>query len=396
MMPDRSNYEIWFIDWLDGKLDERQVQQLQEFLGRNPDLMEEFKALAPVHLTPSDGSFARKECLRKSPGDLTTSQFEYLCIAGLENDLSPAQAGELQEAMADDPGRRYIYNLINKIKLVPSETRYLHKAKLKRVSLYGKVFRISLALSGAAAAIALFLTLLMPEPASIHQPGVPVARIMIPPAITGPQATEPAEATIAEVPAVELEEAIIPGVPAVELEEAIIPGVPAARQAEAVIAEVPAEEPAEAIIREAPAAVSPYNAYTDTENNMVPVFPGMYLSPAIVPGKVIIAGIYEARSSLIEYEPDLVIPLFPDERSNVNRFLARLFHEKIMRDTTAGDRPVKGYEIAEAGIAGLNKLLGTELALQRNTDENGEVTSVYFSSSLLKFNAPVKKTGTLQ
>lgn len=383
MMPDRSNYEIWFIDWLDGKLDERQVQQLQEFLGRNPDLMEEFKALGPVHLKPSDGSFARKESLRKSPGDLTTSQFEYLCIAGLENDLSPAQAGELHEAMADDPGRRYIYNLINKIKLVPSETRYLHKAKLKRVSLFGKAFRISLALSGAAAVVALFLTLFTPEPASIRQQGMPVARIMIPPAITGPQATEPAEATITEVLAV-------------ELEEAIIPGVPATRQAEAIIAEVPAEEPAEAIIREAPAAVSPYNAYTDTVYNMVPGFPGMYLSPAIVPGKVIIAGIYEARSSLIEYEPDLVIPLFPDERSNVNRFLARLFHEKIMRDTTAGDRPVKGYEIAEAGIAGLNKLLGTGLALQRNTDENGEVTSVYFSSSLLKFNAPVKKTGTLQ
>ncbi|MBW6500483.1 MAG: hypothetical protein K0B05_03735 [Bacteroidales bacterium] len=357
MKPDRSNYEIWFIDWLDGKLDESQVQQLQEFLDGNPDLMEEFKVLAPVHLKPPDGSFVSKESLKKRPGDLTDSQFEYLCIASLENDLSPAQAGELHEAMADDPAKSQIYNLVNKIKLVPAETRYLHKSKLKRVGVYAKVFRISLALSGAAAAVALFLTLFTPDPAGMHQPELPVAIIMIPPAITGPQADEPEDA---------------------------------------IIAEAQADEPAESIIRETPAAVSHYYATSDSVKNYVPDFPVMNLSPAPVPGKVFIAGIYEARSSLVEYEPGLVVPLFPDERSNVNRFFARLFHEKIMRDSTAGDRPVKGYEIAEAGIAGLNKLLGTGIALQRNTDENGEVRSVYFSSGLLKFNAPVKKTGTLQ
>jgi hypothetical protein len=349
MIPDRSNYEIWFIDWLDGNLDEWQVHQLQEFLGRNQDLMEEFKTLAPVKLKPADYSCPRKERLRKRPADLTTSQFEYLCVAGLENDLAPLQAAELREAMADDPEKRKIYNLIQKLRLVPSETVYLHKSRLKRVSVYVKAFRISLALLSAAAAVALFLTLILPETVNIHQPAMTVASITIPPAIT----------------------------------------------------KAPVPEPAEVIIPEVLTTINLYSevndaAVNDTVQKMNPDFPRITLSPAPMPGHVNIAGRYEAKSSLIEYKYGPAILLFPDERSNVDKFFARLFHEKIMRDTTAGDRPVKGYEIAEAGIAGLNKLLGTELALQRNTDENGEVSSVYFSSGLLKFTAPVKKSGTFQ
>jgi len=42
MQIDRSNYEIWLIDWLDGKLDDPEVEQLQRFLGDNPDIKEEY------------------------------------------------------------------------------------------------------------------------------------------------------------------------------------------------------------------------------------------------------------------------------------------------------------------------------------------------------------------
>jgi len=80
-----------------------------------------------------------------------------------------------------------------------------------------------------------------------------------------------------------------------------------------------------------------------------------------------------------------------DNRSNVELFLARLFHERIMKDKNAGTRPVESFEIAQAGITGLNKLFGWEIALQKNTDENGDTRSYNFSSRLLKFNAPVKK-----
>jgi len=53
---------------------------------------------------------------------------------------------------------------------------------------------------------------------------------------------------------------------------------------------------------------------------------------------------------------------------------------------------VESFEIAQAGITGLNKLFGWEIALNKNTDTNGEIRSYNYSSRLLKFNAPVKKS----
>ena len=97
MQIDRSNYEIWFIDWLDGNLNRMQVDQLKLFLSENPDLREEFNDLTPVNIVPYDISFPYKNQLKKSASDIPISQFEYLCVAFLENDLSVSQQTELKE-----------------------------------------------------------------------------------------------------------------------------------------------------------------------------------------------------------------------------------------------------------------------------------------------------------
>ncbi len=86
-------------------------------------------------------------------------------------------------------------------------------------------------------------------------------------------------------------------------------------------------------------------------------------------------------------------PLYYDsERSRLRRFIASTFRERILKDKEYNDTPLQPYEIAEAGIDGLNKLLGWEMALVRTSDEEGELKSFYFSSGVLKFNAPVKKS----
>ena len=86
---------------------------------------------------------------------------------------------------------------------------------------------------------------------------------------------------------------------------------------------------------------------------------------------------------------------YDDGRSNIGKFIARTFRDKILREKKVNDTPLKPYEIAEAGITGLNKLLGWEMALNEKTDVDGNVKSIYFSSKMLKFNAPVKKSEPL-
>ena len=66
--------------------------------------------------------------------------------------------------------------------------------------------------------------------------------------------------------------------------------------------------------------------------------------------------------------------------------------DELLKEKTPPDSPLKGYEIAEAGVEGLNKLFGWEMALDKKNDQNGQLKSVYFSSKILKFNAPVKKS----
>ena len=102
MEIDRSNYEIWFIDWMDGNLNPHQEKILRQFLIENPDLREEFTDLSPECTIPSKVIFKHKEQLKKSPADITKSQFEYLCVAYLENDLSPEQQNELTEIIKLD------------------------------------------------------------------------------------------------------------------------------------------------------------------------------------------------------------------------------------------------------------------------------------------------------
>jgi hypothetical protein len=76
----------------------------------------------------------------------------------------------------------------------------------------------------------------------------------------------------------------------------------------------------------------------------------------------------------------------------INAFVARVFREKILKSKTTEAGSVKIYEVADVGINGLNKLFGWQMSLQKTRDEKGDLKSLYFSSKILKFNAPVKKS----
>ena len=57
-----------------------------------------------------------------------------------------------------------------------------------------------------------------------------------------------------------------------------------------------------------------------------------------------------------------------------------------------GDRTSGSFAIADACIKAINRVLGSEMELKRVMSETGDPVAVNFSSSLLTFSAPVKKT----
>jgi hypothetical protein len=361
MTPDRSNYEIWFTEWLDGNLNEEQVEKLMVFLKDNPDLREELDGLADVSLEPPDVIFKGKNNLKKSFENISESQFEYLCIASLENDLTSLQKSELSDIINRDENKRRGFELIQKLKLKPPAGSFRRKSSVKRLTAGQKAIRLSVIGLSAAAAIAVLIITFLSFPVTIKKEIRQAA-----------QNIEQDTFQIELAPAVLIEKTPSHTVQS-NFSSEVNRTIP-----ETGINKLPVLS-AELINHDMPDSI-PYIQRAEAIN-MVKVE---------IPDNVITT--YLASASFIQtWNPGFIPPLI-DERSNVERFLARFFHEKIMRDKNSGNRPVESFEIATAGITGLNKLFGWEMALHKNTDGNGEIRSYYFTSKLLKFNAPVKKT----
>jgi len=151
MKIDRSNYEIWLIDWFDGNLNEFQIEQLQHFLTVNHDLKEESDELTMFRLNPGRKSFPHKNQLKKTMGDLSPSQFEYLSVAYIENDLSAEEKTELLESIEYDQGKKISFELIKKLRLSPDNLSYKHKKRLLKRTLAQNAIRWSMIGLSAAA-----------------------------------------------------------------------------------------------------------------------------------------------------------------------------------------------------------------------------------------------------
>ena len=361
MKPDRSNYEIWFIEWLDGNLNPYQVEALKAFLTENPDLQEEFNELAQISLEPSDVIFTRKKDLFKPAGSYTESQFEKLCIASLENDLTPAQRVELKEIIGNDERKRELFELYQKLKIKPLPVIYNGKSTVKKITAGQKLIRWSFAGLSAAAAIALLLVLKPITPSDVKNELPPTALNILTDTLF-----------------------IERGAPVIPIEK-VIPAVRITASSGRVRA-IP-----ETAVKE------PYiELAVNIDNNLPGSKEDIRRSEALsavsmtIPEDIISTNEPSAKD-LVAFNPGFTPPL-TDYKDNEVRGFARFFHEKILKDTTAVTKPVESFDLAKAGITGLNKLLGWEMSLQKNTDESGDIKSYYFSSRLLKFKAPVKKS----
>ncbi|MCJ7448120.1 MAG: hypothetical protein MUO72_10525 [Bacteroidales bacterium] len=364
MKPDRSNYEIWLIDWLDGKLSEHQIGQLQEFLDINPDLREEAVSFPFSHLSPDDKPFPEKNLLRRTPSELHYSQFEYLAVAYLENDLSPDQLTELNESIEHNEEKRRVFNSIQKLKLTPPRLRYNYKGRLLQKTAGARIIRMSLMGLSAAAMIALII----------------LSYIFVPRYIAGKN--DKAAFNISSDSALrQPDEMII--YKSVALSEKPFPAGDRQEISVRSVAEPVSDETTGNHIALAAGDSSVLTReMPDITISKVAVFSKIDLNLA-KPEYTLIASNNTYTEPPYEYD---------DGRSRLSKFIARTFREKILKTETYNESPLKSYEIAEAGIKGLNMLFGFEMALQKTYDETGELKSIYFSSKILKFNAPVKKT----
>ena len=96
----RTNYEAYFIDYLEGNLEEGMIDGFIAFLKENPDLKQERELYEPISLEPESVAFSKKTELYKSNFD-NNDAFDNAAIALLEGDLS-ADENEISMIISDD------------------------------------------------------------------------------------------------------------------------------------------------------------------------------------------------------------------------------------------------------------------------------------------------------
>lgn len=148
-MINRENYETYFIDYLEGNLNELLVNDFIEFLQNNPDLKEELALFESVSVEPENITFNKKEKLYKAKHD-AEKEFNKAAIACLEGDISKKEKRELYAHLAKHPEKKRDILLFGKTKLHPDESIVFSKKR----NLYKRSGRkIFLLWSGRIAAI---------------------------------------------------------------------------------------------------------------------------------------------------------------------------------------------------------------------------------------------------
>ncbi len=137
----RENYEIYFLDYLDGNIKGDLIKDLTVFLRENPDLSDELIRTGAVKLEQDTSSYAEKEKLYKEKYDLQ-DDFNHAAFALIEGDLSEKDHDEFETYLSSHPERRNELMLFKKTKLkeekliqFPGKSR-LYKRERGRTILY--------------------------------------------------------------------------------------------------------------------------------------------------------------------------------------------------------------------------------------------------------------------
>lgn len=130
MQIDRTNYEVFFLDYIDGNLSVDLIDQFLDFLEKNPELKEELRSVMknPVKLPDEKVCYDGKQDLTKS--ELAgSSDFDYRSIAFMEGDMTGTERDAFELELEGNPKKQRIFSLFERLKLEPDYTVACHEKK---------------------------------------------------------------------------------------------------------------------------------------------------------------------------------------------------------------------------------------------------------------------------
>lgn len=185
MNIDRNNYEMYFLDYLEGRLTTDETAALLLFADENPDLKKLLEGEEMITLVPDEKiSFFPKSALKMNTGSgienepgvsskktisgealrvsINEGNYEEFMIRYYENELEEVERAELANFLKDSPTYIKEFELFGNTVLKPdSAIVYSHKSKLKRRLILLPQTKRVFAIVSVAASVLLFSTLFL-------------------------------------------------------------------------------------------------------------------------------------------------------------------------------------------------------------------------------------------
>ncbi|MFC2103826.1 hypothetical protein ACFLS4_00550 [Bacteroidota bacterium] len=355
----RNNYEEYFVDFLEGKLSPSDESLLMLFLNQNPDLKEELELYQEEPVLIGMDTFNNKTELKKQNilSALTSDNFDEICIACIENDLSEKDAIEFEKFIKENSERKKEVELYKLTKVIADNSIvFQSKHKLKRTT-NKFVLRRNYTIISAAASIIIMIALYLfaPKQNKINRE-LPVAEL------------SKKNITDKKLERSNIENRNVNNVTIKESEKSIINN-----KSENNIALTEQKQEVKSMDEEFGKREKTHLAYLNPIEVKLPI-------------KNNTTRIQLVYKNIIAVEKEHSI----DKNGlSFKAFLASTFNKRVLK--TEDKTNIELFDIAHASIEGINKLTGSNMSLERLYDENGDPDKTEFNSKLLAFSTPIKK-----
>ncbi len=339
----RNNYQVWISDYYDDALGEKEEKILFDFLEMNPELMAEFNSYGDLVLFPDISIRIDKTSLKKELQNEDPDAIEHCALALSENDLNPELEKEFTELLNRSSTARNELEIYKALRLKPEAAVYPDKISLKRIPLRAAAARYALRILASAASIALVISLYFILSGQQENSYTYNSAYLLPFNST----TELSETEAPVIASVLISKR--PSVKAINIKE---------RKNEDI---QPEDEPKRVIS-------APDSKTFLTDVRIVDVT----VAPALM-----------AMGTSEE-------PVMEDNETQENlsprQFVAMNFRKLLLKEEDISTDKLKVYEVADASINGLNKLLGWEMEFEKEKTDDGRLASFKFTSQLLKLD----------
>ncbi len=161
---DKKNYEHYFIAYAEGDLNSEEMKQVEDFVADNYELEKEFTLYQNIVLKIDDNEQSiEKVNLRRivlaNNNSITENEFNNLCIAYYEGDLSPQDVEIINKTIEYSELAASIFNSFANIKIAPNlHIVYPNKSALKKkgIIVFANFARIGTSVAAAIAFVLLY------------------------------------------------------------------------------------------------------------------------------------------------------------------------------------------------------------------------------------------------